>query len=137
MKKSKIIYWISTGLFCAFLFLTSISYFTDPKFVDIYKHLGFPQYFRIELGIAKILGVFMLLIPQIPSRFKERVYVGFGITLISGAIAHFNSGDPFGYIINALIWFTLLVVSYICYCHNPWYCTYNRVNFSLLSNNPS
>ena len=57
MKKDKIIYWISTGLFCAFLFLTSISYLTDPQFVEIYKHLGFPQYFRVELAIAKILGV--------------------------------------------------------------------------------
>lgn len=57
MKRNKIIYWISTGFFCAFLLLTSISYFTDPKFVDIYQHLGFPQYFRVELGIAKILGV--------------------------------------------------------------------------------
>ncbi len=113
MKRNKIIYWVSTGFFCAFLLLTSISYLTDPKFVDIFKHLGFPQYFRVELGIAKILGVLMLLIPQIPSKVKEWVYVCFGITLVSGAIAHFNSGDPFGYIVNVLFWFTLLVISYI------------------------
>lgn len=113
MKRNKIIYWISTGLFCAFLLLTSISYFTDPNFVNIYRHLGFPQYFRVELGIAKILGVFLLLIPQIPSRFKEWAYVAFGITLISGAIAHFNSGDHVGYIINVLFFFTLLLISYI------------------------
>ena len=112
MKKNRIIYWISTGLFCAFLFLVSISYFTDPKFVETYRHLGFPQYFRVELGIAKIIGVLILLIPQIPSKLKEWAYVGFGITLISGAIAHFNSGDSFGYIINVLFWFTLLVISY-------------------------
>lgn len=112
MKRNKIIYWISTGFFCAFLLLTSISYFTDPKFVDIYRHLGFPQYFRVELGIAKILGVLILLIPQIPSKIKEWVYAGFGITLISGAIAHFNSGDPTGYIINVLFWFALLIISY-------------------------
>lgn len=112
MKRNKIIYWISTGFFCAFLLLTSISYFTDPKFVDIYKQLGFPQYFRVELGIAKIFGVLMLLIPQIPSKVKEWVYVGFGITLISGAIAHFNSGDPIGYIINVFFWLALLVISY-------------------------
>ena len=113
MKRNKIIYWISTGLFCAFLLLTSISYFTDPNFVNIYWHLGFPQYFRVELGIAKILGVFLLLIPQIPSRFKEWAYVAFGITLISGAIAHFNSGDHVGYIVNVLFFFTLLLISYI------------------------
>jgi len=112
-KKNKIIYWISTGLFCAFLFLTSISYFTDPNFVEVYKRLGFPQYFRVDLGIAKILGILILLIPQISARIKEWVYAGFGITLISGAIAHFNSGDPFGYVINVLFWFTLLIFSYI------------------------
>ncbi len=63
MKRNKIIYWVSTGFFCAFLLLTSISYLTDPNFIDIFKHLGFPQYFRIELAIAKILGVLLLLIP--------------------------------------------------------------------------
>ena len=113
MKKNNIIYWTSTGLFCAFLFLTSISYFTDPKFIEIFNHLGFPQYFRIELGIAKIVGVLILLIPQVPAKLKEWTYAGFGITLISGAIAHFESGDPAAYSINVLFWFTLLVISAI------------------------
>jgi len=113
MKRNKIIYWVSTGLFCAFLFLTSISYLTDPKFVDIFKHLGFPQYFRVELAIAKISGVLILLIPQVPSRLKEWAYIGFGITLISGLIAHLNSRDSAGYIVNVFFWLTLLIVSYI------------------------
>jgi hypothetical protein len=112
MKRNKIIYWISTGLFCAFLLLTGISYLTDPNFVTIFKHLGFPSYFRVELAIAKIFGVILLLIPRVPSRFKEWAYAGFGITLISGAVAHFNCGDPVGYIINVLFFFTLLVTSY-------------------------
>ena len=113
MKKNKIIYLISTGLFCAFLLLTSISYLTDPNFVTIFKHLGFPQYFRVELAIAKIAGVAVLLIPQMPQRLKEWAYVGFGITLISGFIAHLNSSDPIGYMINVLFFFAILVISYI------------------------
>jgi len=112
MKRNKIIYWISTGLFSAFLLLTSFSYLTDPKFADIFRHLGFPQYFRIELAIIKLLGVLILLVPQMPSRIKEWAYAGFGITLISGIIAHINSGDPYGYTINVLFWLTLLIVSY-------------------------
>ena len=56
MKRNKTIYWISTGIFCAFVLVTSILHFTDSKFMDINKHLGFPQYFRVELGIAKISG---------------------------------------------------------------------------------
>ena len=113
MEKNKIIYWVSTGLFCAFLFLTGTSYFSDPKFADIYQHLGFPQYFRVELGIAKILGVLLLLIPKVPPSVKEWVYAGFGITLISGIIAHSKSGDSFGYIFNVLFWLALLIISYI------------------------
>jgi len=113
MKKNNLLYWISTGLFCAFLLLTSISYFTDPQFVEIFKHLGFPQFFRIELGIAKILGVVLLLLPMVSPKVKEWTYAGFGITLISGALAHLNSGDSFGYIINVLFWFSLLVISYV------------------------
>ncbi|MDB5031984.1 DoxX family protein [Mucilaginibacter sp.] len=113
IKKGKIIYWISTGLFCAFLLLTGILYIRGPNFVDIYQHLGFPQYFRVELGIAKITGVLILLIPQIPSTFKEWAYVGLGIALISGAIAHFNNGDSAGYVINVLFFFSLLIISYV------------------------
>lgn len=113
MKGNKIIYWRSTGFFCAFPLLTSMPYFTNPKFAGIYQHLGFPQYFRVELWIAKNLGVLLLLHPQVPSKVKERAYVGFGTTLLSRATARFYSGDSFGYLINVLFWFALLVISYI------------------------
>lgn len=111
-RRVNIIYWVSTGLFCTFLLLTGISYFTDPKFIGIYEHLGFPQYFRIELGIAKILGVILLLIPQLPFTIKEWAYAGFGIMLISGAIAHLSSSDSPGYVMNVLFWFVVLAISY-------------------------
>ncbi len=112
MKRNRIIYRVSTGLFCAFLLLTSIAYFTDPKFVAIYQHLGFPQYFREELGIAKIAGVLLLLVPRVPFLVKEWVYAGFAIALISGAIAHICSGDPAAYSMNVLVWFIVLLISY-------------------------
>lgn len=79
----------------------------------IYRVSTVPQYLRVELAIAKILGVLILLVPQVPSSFKDWVYVGIGITLISGMIAHFNSDDPVGYLINVIFWFILLVISYI------------------------
>ena len=112
MKRNHIIYKVSTGLFCAFLLLTSIAYFTDPQFVTIYQHLGFPQYFREELGIAKMLGVVILLLPRVPVVVKEWVYAGFSIALISGAIAHICSGDPAGYSINVVWWLIVLLISY-------------------------
>lgn len=113
MKRDKIIFWISTGLFCAFLFLTSTAYLTDPQFVNKFQHFGFPQYFRIELAIVKIIGVIILLVSKFPIRIKEWAYAGFGITLIAGAVTHICVGDSIGTIINVLFWFSLLIISYI------------------------
>ena len=55
-----------------------------------FPHLGLPDYLRIELTIAKALGVLALLIPAVPRKVKEFAYFGFGITLISASIAHFS-----------------------------------------------
>jgi hypothetical protein len=60
---------------------------------DAFAHLGLPNWFRIELTVAKILGALALLIPTIPNRIKEFAYCGFAITLISAIIAHSSSGD--------------------------------------------
>jgi Zn-dependent protease with chaperone function len=77
-----------------------------------FAHLGLPNYFKIELTVAKILGVLALLIPNIPTKTKEFAYFGFGITLISASIAHFASGDGIPFIIDPLLFLGALIVSY-------------------------
>jgi hypothetical protein len=76
-----------------------------------FKHLGFPDYFRVELAIAKLLGALVLIIPQIPVKIKEWAYAGFGITFISAAIAHFNSGDPAPVLLMPVIFLVVLIIS--------------------------
>jgi len=58
----------------------------------MFTHLGFPEYFRVELSWVKLLGVVVLLTP-VSSRLKEWAYAGFAITLASALIAHFAVGD--------------------------------------------
>lgn len=51
--------------------------------------LGFTEdYFRIELGIAKIVGSLALIIPFTPKILKNLAYAGFTINLVSAIIAH-------------------------------------------------
>ena len=50
-----------------------------------FVHLQLPNYFRIELTIAKTLGVLALLIPSVPLKVKEFAYFGFAITLVSAS----------------------------------------------------
>lgn len=112
MKKDKTIYWVSTVLAMLTGATTAFMYFTSPQFIEGYRHLGFPDYFRIELGVFKIVGLLILLIPAIPARVKEWAYVGFTITFLSGMIAH-GTVDGVGLAIAPMIPLVFLIVSYI------------------------
>ncbi len=111
MKKDKIIYWVSTGVIGAMMLFSGYSYFTNPQIVEGFKHMGFPDFFRVELGIAKIIGALILLIPQIPTKIKEWAYAGFIITFVSASIAHINAGDPTPNVITPLVMLVVLLVS--------------------------
>lgn len=115
MKKNNIIYWVSTGLFGLMMLMSAFMYFNDPKVVEGFKMMGFPDYFRVELGTAKFLGALALLIPQIPLRVKEWAYAGFGINLIAAAITHLAMGDTPG-ITMPLVLLVVLIVSNV-YLH--------------------
>jgi len=118
-KRDRIIYWTTTGIVSAVMVFSIINFtFLDgfPFPEGGFVHLGLPNYFRVELTIAKMLGLAALLIPRVPAKIKEFAYFGFGITLVSAAIAHFSSGDarisPL-FVIDPLIFFCLLTVSYV------------------------
>lgn len=112
MNKLKITYWITTGIFSAMMLFSATMYFTSPDMAQTFEHLGFPDYFRIELGIAKIIGVLLLLTP-FTGRLKEWVYAGFTINMISGSIAHAAAGDPISAIITPIVFLGVLTVSYV------------------------
>lgn len=113
MRKNTVIYWASTGLLSFMMLFSAWNYFTNPQMSAAFKHLGFSDYFRYELAIAKIAGALALIIPQIPVRLKEWAYAGFAITFISAGIAHYSSGDPAKAIITPLVFLAVLAVSYV------------------------
>lgn len=113
MSKNNIIYWVTTGLFGVMMLFSGYNYFSNPEMLEAFKHVGFPDFFRVELGAAKIIGALALLIPQVPARIKEWAYVGFGITLLSAAYAHLSLGDPASMMVTPLVFFVIMVVSNI------------------------
>ena len=85
-------YWIATALLCLQMGFTAYAQLSLPQVAEAFRHLGFPDYFRMELAWAKLLGVVLVLAP-VPARLKEWAYAGFAITLASALIAHFSVGD--------------------------------------------
>ena len=86
-------FWISTAFFALQMGFTAYAQLRLPQLADVFTHLGFPAYFRIELSWAKLAGVAALLIPMVPARLKEWSYAGFAFTLASALVAHLAVGD--------------------------------------------
>lgn len=112
MKKDKIIYWVLTILLSLSLGLAGFMYLTAPVMAAGFKHLGFPGFFRVELGVAKIIGAIVLLLPMIPFRIKEWAYIGTAIVFVSAFIAH-ASVDGIHTTTNAVIFTGFWIASFI------------------------
>ena len=85
-------YWIATSLFALQMGFTAYAQLRLPQVAEAFDHLGFPDYFRVELSLLKLAGILVLLLPA-PDRLKEWAYAGFAITLGSALIAHLAVGD--------------------------------------------
>ena len=117
-KARTILYWIATALFCLQMAFTAYAQLRLPQVAEMFTHLGFPSYFRVELSWAKLLGVVLLLAP-VPARLKEWAYAGFAITLASALIAHFALGDALEVWIWAAVTSVLWALSYFFWRRLP------------------
>ncbi len=111
MKKTKTIYWITTGIIALVMLFSMYKMYTPD-----YDRLGLPSYLRTELSLFKIIGLLVLLLPQFSVTMKEWAYAGFGIVLISAAVAHYSSGDDLAKSLEPIVFLIILVVSNI-YLH--------------------
>ena len=111
---SKYLYWGTTGLLALFMAASSVWYFVGTEPAASFERLGFPDYFRIQLGIAKMAGAIALVTP-VPRAVKEWTYAGFTISFVSAIIAHLAVGDPVSDVAAPVIAFALLVTSYVTY----------------------
>jgi DoxX-like family len=92
VKLTNVVYWLATGVFCLQMGFTAYAQLSFPDVAQAFARLGFPDYFRVELSLAKLIGVAVLLAP-VRARLKEWAYAGFAINLISALVAHLSVGD--------------------------------------------
>lgn len=115
-KRDKIIYWIATIWLSLGMISTGIVQLfklkgNGPGSLSSMTTLGYPEYFVKLLGVAKILGVIVLLIPKFPL-LKEWAYAGF-FFMMSGAIfTHIAAGNSISEIFPSLLLLILIVISW-------------------------
>ena len=114
-KRNKIIYWVSTiWLALGFVSTGAVQLFKAKEGeggVDMITHLGYPVYLLTILGIWKILGVVVLLIPKFPL-LKEWTYAGFFFIMSGAMFSHIAIGDPVSELVPSLLLLVLTVVSW-------------------------
>jgi hypothetical protein len=108
----KVIYWVVTGLVTLSAVFAGVNYlWGSQQAVQAFAHVGYPQQLRIILGVAKILGAIILVVPRL-AKLKEWAYAGFTFAWISAFIAHYLAKDgPMAF--APLVLLLLLVISYL------------------------
>jgi hypothetical protein len=113
MKKTKVIYWIFTALFAAFMLLTAVpDVLMSDDAVKFMDHLGYPRYFTPFIGWAKILGAAAILVPGFP-RIKEWAYAGLFFDLIGATYSQIATDGLMLPILFMLVPFILGAISYV------------------------
>lgn len=116
MKKTKIFYWIFTGLFAFFMLGSAIpDILCLPVAVTgMHDGLGYPVYFIPFIGVAKALGSIAILIPGFP-RIKEWAYAGLMFDITGALYSMIAAGIAPADWAPALLPFTIGLLSYVFY----------------------
>ena len=115
LRKEKIIYWI--GIILLSIWFGASGFLEITKNPLVWDHtilMGYPPYFITALGIAKIAGVIVLLIPNRLGWLKEWVFAAFFFDVIFA----FISGYSFAGIIDIVkpsVAFILILITYIMF----------------------
>lgn len=108
----KIAYWITTSIVVLMMTFAGVTYLMgSPQAVEGFAHMGYPQHVRIALGIAKLLGAVILIVPGLPL-VKEWAYAGFAFAWVLAAIGHYLAGDGISSI-TPLVLLGIMIVSYL------------------------
>jgi p-aminobenzoyl-glutamate transporter AbgT len=111
MNAKHITYWIATLFVCAFMAYVSYAYLShEPKMMSAFASLGYPSYFPMILGMAKILGIIALLVPGLP-HLKEWAYAGFTFTFVGAIFSHLESHQAQA-VVMPLASLVVLAISY-------------------------
>lgn len=111
MSKTKIVYWISTGLLCLVYLGGAMAYLTQrPMVEEGFAMFGYPPYLITVLIVAKIAAPLAIL-TRFSVWLSDLAYAGILFHLLLAITAHVNAADN-GYG-PALVALVLMAVSFL------------------------
>jgi uncharacterized membrane protein len=115
-KRKKIIYWVATVFLSFGMLAGGIQQMLQiGGYNEIVTRLGYPLYMLSIIGVWKILGVLVILLPKF-QLVKEWAYAGFFFVMSGAAISHLIMNEE---LIEALPSFTLIMAILVSWYFRP------------------
>lgn len=113
--KPRLLYWIPTVQIALVMAVGGVSdALRTESGLQVFRHLGYPDYFSTILGVAQVLGVVALLAP-VPRTLREWAYAGFTIDVGAAIISILAVGDPLSHVAIPLYALAMLQLSYFAW----------------------
>jgi hypothetical protein len=110
--KSNLVYWIPTGLIALNWTFGGVStLLRTPSSMEVFRVLGYPEYFAALLGAAQILGVVAILAP-VPRVLREWAYAGLTFDASAAIFSLLAIGVPAWHPVIAL---AVVLTSYLAW----------------------
>lgn len=111
-RRNNIIYWTATIFLSVGMLAGGIQQMLQiGGYNEIVTKLGYPLYLLSIIGIWKILGVIVILIPDY-KLVKEWAYAGFFFVMTGAAISLLLAGQPLIDAIPALVLLVAIIISW-------------------------
>jgi uncharacterized membrane protein YphA (DoxX/SURF4 family) len=78
--------------------------------VDMFKHLELPQWFRVVTGFVQLVGAVVLIIGYWFAGAVAWAAIWLGITMLLASLTHFKVKDPMGKTAPALVFAVLNII---------------------------
>jgi uncharacterized membrane protein YphA (DoxX/SURF4 family) len=108
------LYWGATSLLALFSAVSGTMCFLAEAPAQTIERLGSPDYFRVLLGVGKIVGAVALVVP-LPRSLKEWVYAGFTVDFTAAVISYLMVDDPVSSLVMPVVALAVLVAPYAGY----------------------
>jgi hypothetical protein len=105
-------YWVTTALLALGFGAGGVTdLIASPESIAFYNGLGYPTYLLTFFGLAKLLGVVVILAPGL-LRLKEWAYAGIVIDLLGAIWSHVALRDPIDELAPAVVFLVIALASY-------------------------
>ncbi|KQM75936.1 hypothetical protein ASE74_20280 [Pedobacter sp. Leaf216] len=113
MKKLNTWYWIATIIFALMMIMDGVGGITQQEAgKEVLKHLGYPMYLLIIVGMAKLLGAASILQNKFVA-IKEWAYAGFAINFIGAFASRAFVGDEISLLIPPIVALVIMFIPYV------------------------